>query len=93
MSEKKSIYPAGIRTFKPHPKAPDFIKGTLIISLNELAKFCKENPELLTEYKGEKQLKCKMLDGKFGISIEVDTWRAEKKEPEDLNPDKTDIPF
>lgn len=93
MSEKKVIYPAGIRTFKPHEKAPDFVKGTLIISLNEFVKFCKDNPELLTEYNGAKQLKCQMLDGKFGISIEVDTWKPEKKEAEDLNKPDEKMPF
>ena len=98
MSEKKeTIYPKGLRTFKPHEKSPDFVKGTLIITLNELVKFCKENPELLTEYKEQKQLKCQILDGKDGLYLVVDTWKPEKKDDnfndvEDLNKDD-DLPF
>jgi hypothetical protein len=80
MSENKKIYPEGIRTFKPHEKAPDFVLGSMIITLNDLIKFCKDNPDLLTEYKGNKQLKCKLLNGKYGVNIEVDTWKPEKRE-------------
>ena len=34
--------------------APEFVKATLIVSLNELVQFCKDNEKLLTEYKGQK---------------------------------------
>lgn len=93
--EEKKIYPKGLRTFKPHENAPDFVKGSLIITLNDLIEFCKDNPDLLTEYNGKKQLKCKMLDGKYGISIEVDTWKAGEKKveskPESKQEDFNDI--
>ena len=81
MSE--TIYAKGIRIFPKNENAPDFVKGTMIISLNELVKFCKDNPQLLTEYKGVKQLKCQLLDGKNGLYATVDTFKPEKKkEPE-----------
>lgn len=92
MSEKK-IYPKGLITFKPHEKAPDFVKGTLMITLNDLITFCKENDNLLTEYKGKKQLKCQILEGDKGLYFVVDTWKADKKEPEDLNKDSSNMPF
>ena len=38
--------------------------GNLVISLNELVKFCQDCPELLTEYEGQKQLKCQILKSK-----------------------------
>lgn len=76
MSNEK-IYPKGIRTFKPHENAPEFVKGALIITPTELISFCDENPQLMTEYNGTPQLKCQMLHGDNGIYITVDTWKKE----------------
>jgi|TARA_R110002020_G_scaffold424088_2_gene633256 hypothetical protein len=78
MADKK-IYPKGIRTFAPREGAPDFVAGTMIITLNDLFQFAKENPELLSEYEGNKQLKCQMLNGDKGVYLTVDTWKPEKK--------------
>ena len=77
--ESKTIYPKGLRVFKPHEKAPDFVKGTLLVTPNELVKFCKENLNLMTEYKGNKQLKCQILDGKNGLYVAVDTYKSDAK--------------
>lgn len=88
MAEK--IYPKGIRVFKPHEKAPDFINGNMVITLNELVKFCKDNPELLTDYNGEKQLKLQLLDGSKGLSVTVDTY---KRNATSVNSEKDDLPF
>ena len=97
MSETK-IYPKGLRTFKPHENAPEFVKGTLIITPNDLMQFCTDNPELMTEYNGTPQLKCQMLDGDNGITISVDTWKKQEisePRPQD-NPttdESSDLPF
>lgn len=75
-----NIYPKGIRVFPPNEKAPDFVKGTMIITLNELVQFCKDNPGYLSEYNGEKQLKLQITerkDGK-GLSFSVDTYKKEE---------------
>ena len=81
MSE--TIYPKGIRVFPKHQNAPDFVKGTVIITPNELFTFCKENVQLMTEYNGQKQLRCQLLDGNNGLYMSVDTYKPEaKKEPE-----------
>ena len=72
------IYPKGIRVFGPHEKAPAFVKGSVIITLNELVKFCKENPQLLTEYNGEKQLRLQMQDARTGgLTFVVDTYKKQ----------------
>ena len=73
MSE--TIYPKGVRIFAPHSNAPDFVKGTVIITPNELFKFCKENEEYMTDYKGEKQLKLQLLENDKGLYVKVDTWK------------------
>lgn len=101
------IKPDGIVTFKPHDKAPSFVKGTVIITLNKFFEFCKSNPDFITEYKGEKQIKCQLLEGDYGIYLAVDTYKKstdnkENKsegltEYENGNPnnleDDTEIPF
>ena len=75
MSEK--VYPKGLRTFPPHASAPDFVKGTLIVTLNELVAFCKNNEQYLTEYNGAKQLKLNILEGDKGLYFQVDTYKPE----------------
>lgn len=80
MSDKKFI--KGIRAFKPKV---DFIKAELVISLNELVQFCKENPDMLTEYNGVKQLKIQVKETKDG-KVYVDWNNYQSKE-------KSDLPF
>jgi hypothetical protein len=71
----ETIYFDGIKTFKPHENAPDFVKGNGVIAINPLVQFFKENPSLITEYKGEPQIKFQITDGKYGLAIVVDAWR------------------
>lgn len=71
-----TVYPKGIRFFKPFSSAPDFVKGGIVVTPNELIKFCKENEEYLTEYNGEKQLKLQLLEGKDGLYITVNTYKG-----------------
>lgn len=78
------VFPKGVMAFAPHGSAPDFVKGAIVISLNELVKFCKENQHLLTDYKGEKQLKLQLLDGKKGLYLQVDTYKKDKQQEESL---------
>ena len=88
-----TIIVKGLKTFKPHEKAPDFVKGTLMITPNQLVQFIKENEQYLTEYKGEKQLKCQILEGDYGLYFTVDTYKPESKPKEDFEiPDKSPAP-
>ena len=82
MSNQK--FPKGLRIFGPKENAPDFVKGQLIITLNELIQYCKENSDLLTDYKGEKQLRLQILEkkDKSGLNLVVDTYKP-----------KSDVPF
>ena len=70
-----NIYPAGFRIFPAHENAPDFVKGTVIIIPKELIDFCKDNADLLTDYKGTKQLKCQLKEGNKGLYLQVDTYK------------------
>jgi len=83
MSDVKFV--EGLRLFNKHEKAPDFVIGSMVISLNELVKFCKDNPDLLTDYKGVKQLKLQLQKSKQGNLIAViDTYKKEDKKDESL---------
>lgn len=97
MSEQQTIYPEGIRTFAKSDKAPEFVLGTIVITLNDLVKFGKEHPELLTEYNGQKQLKLQCLkrkDGK-GITLTVDTFKPQQQAQQQVNNNTNvdDLPF
>jgi hypothetical protein len=66
----------GIRLFQPKPSQPEFVLASGVITLNELVTFAKENPQLLTEYNGEKQLRIQLLKSKDGKPyMVVDTWK------------------
>ena len=73
-----TIYVKGVRIFTPHEKAPDFVKGSVIITPNELFQFLKEQEENFTEYNGQKQLRCQLLEGDKGLYLSVDTYKPTK---------------
>lgn len=90
MSETK-VYPVGIRMFNKHEKAPDFIIGTMVISIDSLVSFCQDNPHLLTKYKDEDQLKIQIQQGRNGLTAVVDTWR--KDAGKTIEGEKETLPF
>ena len=87
----ETIYPKGLRTFPPREDAPDYVKSVCLVTINELVRFCKENPDYMSDYKGEPQLKLKILEGKKGLYFAVDTYKSESKAPPVIEDD--DSPF
>jgi len=84
-------FPKGIRCFNKHEKAPDFVIGKMIITLNDLVQFCKENPDLLTEYKGNKQMALQIQRTKAGdLTAVIDTY---KKQPTETVGTADGLPF
>jgi len=72
----EKIYISGIRTFKKHEKAPDFVIGGGVISIADFNQFIADNKELLTDYQGKEQLKFQMLKGLEGnVTFVVDTYK------------------
>ena len=71
----EKIYPKGLRTFPARENAPEFVKGTLIVTLEDLNNFAKESSQYLTEFDGKKQLKLNILSGDKGLYFTVDTWK------------------
>lgn len=80
---KEKILPQGIRFFNKHDNAPDFVVGSLVISLNALVKFAKENPELLSDYNGDKQIRLQVLTAQSGALYSVvDTYKKGDPKPQ-----------
>jgi hypothetical protein len=77
MAEK--VYVKGIRSFKKSDKAPDFVLGDGVISINELKSFLDDfnTQEYITDYKGEPQLKIQFLTYEGKISVVVNTYKKE----------------
>ena len=98
--ENEKIYVKGLNTFTKNPNAPEFVLGKLCIVPNELIAWMK-SPEIagrLTEYNGQKQLRCDVVMGKDGkIKFTIDTWKPAAKEPEPTKQEKfndpNDLPF
>jgi hypothetical protein len=68
----------GIRLFEKKANQPDFVLATGVITPNDLVAFLKENPELLTEYNGQKQVRIQVLKSKDGKPyVSVDTWKPD----------------
>ena len=62
--------------FNKNANAPDFVIGALILTPQELTTFCHENPDLMTEYNGQKQLRLQVLKSKEGnLYCSVDTYK------------------
>jgi hypothetical protein len=91
----ETIYPKGIRTFKKHENAPDFVLGTVVITLKELREWAlDEGSKYLTDYKGEKQLRLqatKAMDG--SLSLKVDTWKPNQSSAKPQTDTSENLPF
>lgn len=84
MTDKKAIYPKGISVFPPHEKAPEFVKGTILITPNDLIQWLKDNPGYLKDYKGNKQLRLQLKTGTKGLYCEVDQYEGKKDDRDSL---------
>jgi len=78
---KEKIYPKGFVCFAKNEKAPDFVKGTIIITLEDFKEWVNgDGKQYLTDYKGKKQLKLQLTEWEGRPSLSVDTFKPEKNE-------------
>lgn len=82
-------FPQGIRAFKPSDKAPDFILADLVIAPDLFNQFINDNPDNISHWNGEKQIKLQILKGKDGksFSIQVNNYKPGPKKND------SDLPF
>lgn len=72
------LLPEGLRFFNKKDTQPDFVVGALVVTMNDLFNFCKQNPDLITDYKGQKQLRLQILrSSKGNLYAKVDTWKPD----------------
>jgi hypothetical protein len=85
----------GIRLFQPKASQPDFVLASGVITINELVSFAKENPHLLSEYNGQKQIRVQLLKSKDGKPyMVVDTWKPTEQTAIPVHTGPTeDLPF
>jgi hypothetical protein len=71
------VYPKGLFTFAKNEKAPDFVLGSLVITLDDFKAWLNgDGKQWLTDYQGKKQLRLSILKGRDGkVNFEVDTYR------------------
>jgi hypothetical protein len=78
MEEK--IYIKGINTFEKNAKAPDFVLGNGVITIDDFKEFINSNQQHLTEYQGKKQLRFQITMGKDNkVKFTVDTYKPTAK--------------
>ena len=107
MAQEK-LKAGGIITFNPKETAPDFVLGTICITIEDLVDWARgEGKQYLTDYNGKKQIKLNVVSMKErrGIMVSVDTWKPEQstaqKTPsrnqnppaQDTNDAPDDLPF
>lgn len=86
---KEKVFPEGVRAFAPRNGAPEFVKGSIIITPNDLVAWLKKNPDLLNEHEGKKQISLDLLEGKKGYYLSVNTFKSNSKKAEAAD----DLPF
>lgn len=96
----EQILPKGVRLFNKHQNAPDFVIGSLVITPDDLNAFCIDNPGLMSEYNGAKQIRLQVLRSKDGnLYCAVDTYKAAAPAPQGPMPATvlpetgSDLPF
>lgn len=78
----EQILPKGVRFFNKHSNAPDFVIGSLVITPNDLVAWLKEQPELMSDYNGAKQIRLQVLKSKEGnLYCAVDTYKKDAAAP------------
>lgn len=94
MSDK--IYVKGLRGFKPHDKSPDFVLGSVILTIEELREFFNEQKAEVAEYNGKHQLKADVLRSKDGgLTFQLNTYKKKEELPpvKPVQETESELPF
>ena len=90
----EKVYPKGIIAFKPNEKAPEFVKGSVLITPTDLIEWLKENDSYMTDYKGKSQIKLQLLENEKGLYFCVDTFSPKTSNPKpSAEKSSVDLPF
>jgi hypothetical protein len=90
---------AGVRLFAKHLNAPDFVIADMVLTLDDLYIWAKNNPTSTTEYNGKKQVKLQILRSKDGAPYaKLNTYKPNAATPvaapqSPINTKDSDLPF
>jgi len=92
MANEEKIFPKGLTIFAPREGAPDFVKGSMIITPKLFIEWAKTMSDHFSEYDGEKQLRFDLLEGNKGLYSILNTYKPNDKKV--IIEDKSDdLPF
>lgn len=88
------IFLDGLRFWKKRDNAPDFVQGSLVLTLDDLNAWAKANPQYLSDYQGKQQIRLQITKGKEGgLVFAVDTWKPDGAAKVTNTLPGTDLPF
>lgn len=89
----EKIYPDGLVIFAPREGAPDFVKGSMVITPKRFLDWAKTMTDHFTEYQGDKQLRFDILDGNKGLYVTLNTYKPAEKTASVVEEVDSDLPF
>lgn len=92
-NNEEKIYPNGLVIFAPREGAPDFVKGSMIITPKKFLEWAKTMVEHFTEYDGDKQLRFDLLDGNKGLYAVLNTYKPNPAKSVVTESTEDDLPF
>ena len=87
MSE--NIFANGFIVKHPHENAPDFVKGSVSVKVDEAIAFLNEHKD----ERGWVNLDLKESKDKAKLYLQKNTWKPEKKEETATHDDPSSVPF
>ena len=74
-----TVFVEGIRAFKPHENAPDFVKASLVITPDLLSAWAGNNGQHMTDYNGHGQVRLQLKESREGkYYTSVDTYKPKQ---------------
>ena len=87
------IFMEGIRCFPKKETQPDFVIGSMVLTIADVLAFFYTRKDLVTQYNGKDQMKLQLLKSKAGgIYLAVDTYKPSGNTNVVDNAD-SDLPF
>ena len=77
------VFPKGVFAFPPRQGAPDFVVGSLVVTLEDFKAFVNgDGKQYLSDYNGKKQLRLQLTKTRDGkLSVSVDTYKKDEQAP------------
>jgi len=77
---EEAVFAQGITIFKPREGAPDYVKGSIIVSIEQFVDWCEKNAQYITTHAtyGD-QIKFEVKESQGGmLYLQVNTYKSNK---------------